>query len=98
MQVAVYILRCADGLYYVGLTRKPVEARVWEHNARLVAGFTASRTPVTLVHVECFDRLDQAIPRERQLKGWSRRKKEALIAGDYESLALFASRRGKPSP
>jgi len=92
MQVSVYMLRCSDDSYYVGLTRKSPEARVWEHNQRLAPGYTSSRTPVELVFVESFERIIDAIARERQLKGWSRRKKEALIRYDYEALPGLASR------
>ena len=46
MLVVVYILRCADGSYYVGNTRKTIEARLWEHNHGLVPGYTATRRPV----------------------------------------------------
>lgn len=92
MQVTIYILKCADGSYYVGLTKKPAEERVGEHNSGLIKGYTSSRLPVELVAVEVFDRLDQAIPRERQIKGWSRAKKEALIRGDYEGLPELSQR------
>jgi putative endonuclease len=92
MQVTVYILRCADGSYYTGLTREDVEARVWEHNNDPIDGYTARRRPVTLVFCEVYDRLTDAIARERQIKGWTRGKKEALIRGDYEALPDLASR------
>jgi putative endonuclease len=92
MQVTVYILRCADGSYYTGLTREDVEARVWEHNNDPIDGYTARRRPVTLVFSEVYDRLTDAIARERQVKGWTRKKKEALIRGDYEALPDLASR------
>ena len=92
MQVSVYILLCADGSYYVGLTRKEPEAREWEHNQRLVPGYTSTRTPVKLVFVETYERIVDAIEREQQIKKWSRRKKEALIAYDYEALPDLASR------
>jgi predicted GIY-YIG superfamily endonuclease len=93
MQVSVYILQCSDGSYYTGITQKPVEARVWEHNARVVEGYTSTRLPVTLMCVEVFDRIDEAIVRERQIKGWNRLKKEALIAGAYEALPALARGR-----
>ncbi|MDB5505610.1 MAG: excinuclease subunit protein [Devosia sp.] len=92
MQVSVYILRCADGSYYVGLTRKNPEGREWEHNQKLIAGYTSTRTPVVMVFVETYDRIVDAIAREQQIKKWSRRKKEALIAYDYEALPDLASR------
>ncbi|KRA50446.1 GIY-YIG nuclease family protein [Devosia sp. Root635] len=92
MEACVYILRCADGSYYVGLTRKEPEERLWEHNNKVVPGYTASRTPVELVHVERYERIVEAIARELQVKRWSRKKKEALIRGDFESLPDLASR------
>ena len=94
MEVTVYIVRCADGSYYTGLTKQEVEARVWEHNNLPDAkSYTAKRRPVTLVFTETYDRITDAIERERQIKGWSRRKKEALIAMCYEDLPAL-SRRG----
>jgi putative endonuclease len=73
------------------------EARVWEHNNLPIDGYTARRRPVTLVFTESYDRITDAIARERQLKGWSRRKKEALIALAYETLPEL-SRRGHLVP
>ena len=89
---SVYILRCADGVYYVGST-SDVAARVDTHNAGLGPGFTACRRPVTLVHSERFENLDQARQREIQVKKWSRTKKEALIAGDMGKLHDLSRRR-----
>ena len=80
MEATVYILRCADGAFYAGLTRQPVEARLWEHNEGICDGYMKRRRPVTLVFTATDDRLLDAIARERQIKGWSRAKKEALIA------------------
>ncbi len=95
MQTHIYMLKCTDGSYYVGLTEKPVETRVSEHQLGLYdTAYTKSRRPVTLVFSETYDRIDEAIRRERQIKGWSRRKKEALIRGDYEALPDLASRPG----
>jgi putative endonuclease len=52
---------------------------------------------VQLVWSEYFDRITDAIAVERQIKGWSRAKKEALIRGDWSSIELLARRRaGKP--
>jgi len=92
MEVTVYILRCRDGSYYTGLTKQNIEARVWEHNAGVYDGYTAKRLPVELVFTETYDRIIDAIARERQIKGWSRRKKEALIALDYEALPGLSKR------
>jgi putative endonuclease len=93
MEVTVYILRCSDGSYYTGLTKQEIEARLWEHNAGIYDGYTAKRRPVELVFHEVYDRIIDAIARERQIKGWSRRKKEALIALDYEALPALSRRR-----
>jgi putative endonuclease len=89
----LYILRCADGSYYVGTTRKALEERLGEHNAGLYDGYTARRRPVTLVFAQHFDTITDAIAAERQVKGWSRAKKEALIAGNWERVAELAKRR-----
>lgn len=92
-EMTVYILRCADGSYYVGSTKKPAEARVWEHNNLPdEKSYTAKRRPVELVFSETFDRIVDAIARERQIKGWSRRKKETLIAAHYELLPKLSRR------
>ena len=93
MEVTVYILRCVDGSYYTGLTKQPIEARLWEHNQGIYDGYTKKRRPVELVFTETYDRIIDAIARERQIKGWNRAKKEALIRNDYESLPDLASRR-----
>lgn len=93
MEVTVYIVRCSDGSYYTGLTKQEVEARVWEHNEGIYDGYTAKRRPVELVFTETYDRIIDAIARERQIKGWSRAKKEALIALAYERLPELASRK-----
>ncbi|HVW58250.1 MAG TPA: GIY-YIG nuclease family protein [Rhizobiaceae bacterium] len=93
MEVTVYILRCADGSYYTGLTKQEIEARVWEHNAGTYDGYTKKRRPVELVFSETYDRIIDAIARERQIKGWTRVKKEALIRYDYEALPELARNR-----
>jgi putative endonuclease len=94
---SVYILLCADGSYYTGLTRKEVETRVGEHNAGINADYTSRRRPVRLAWSASFERLTDAIALERQIKGWSRGKKEALIRGDYDALPALAARRHKRS-
>jgi len=90
MQATVYILKCSDGSYYTGITKRPIEERVGEHNSGIIKGYTSSKLPVELVFTETFDRIDQAIPRERQIKGWSRKKKEALIRFDYDALPALS--------
>jgi putative endonuclease len=89
----LYILRCADGSYYTGTTRSDLESRVAEHNAGHFAGYTAKRRPVRLVFTQHFDAITDAIAAERQLKGWSRAKKEALIAGNWSRVKFLALRR-----
>jgi len=88
-----YILHCADGSYYVGTSRlENLETRVSQHNQGLFGGYTAKRSPVTLVYSAHFDRITDAVAYERQVKGWSRAKKEALIRGDFELLQSLSKR------
>ena len=94
----IYILRCSDGSYYTGITRRSVEERVTEHALGLHESYTFSRRPVTLVHAESCERIDEAIAAERRIKGWSRAKNEAYIRGDFEVLAALAHRRSKSEP
>jgi len=94
MNAFVYILRCSDGSYYVGSARGSLERRILQHNAGAFGGYTFTRRPVELVHHEDFERITDAVAAERKLKGWSRAKKEALIAGDFGRLKeLSLSRR-----
>jgi putative endonuclease len=89
----MYLLRCSDGSYYTGTARLGLEQRVAEHNAGTYDGYTAQRRPVTLVYSEWFDQITDAIAAERQVKGWSRAKKEALIRGDLDQLRELSKRR-----
>jgi predicted GIY-YIG superfamily endonuclease len=92
----LYILKCADGSYYVGSTSN-LEVRLAGHQAGESA-HTSHRLPVTLVFSQEFPSLYEAFVVERQVKGWSRAKKEALIAGRYEDLPpLSRSRNRRPS-
>ena len=81
----VYILRCRDKTLYVGVTND-ADRRVARHNEGRGSIFTARRLPVALAFVEPHDTRDAALARERQLKRWTRAKKEALIAGDRATL------------
>ena len=92
MGAIVYILVCADDSFYVGSTRANLERRVSEHNAGSFGGFTKSRRPVRLVWHQEFDHITDAIAVARQIKRWTRAKKEALILGDFDQLRLLASR------
>jgi putative endonuclease len=78
MKGYMYILRCANGKYYTGST-KNLELRLAQHQAGEGANYTRKNLPVVLVYAEEFDRIDEAFYREKQVKGWSRKKKEALI-------------------
>jgi predicted GIY-YIG superfamily endonuclease len=84
----VYILRCADNSLYIGETNN-VGLRLLKHNEGSASGFTARRRPLTLAYEERTDTREAALKRERQLKGWTRVKKEALIAGDAVRLKLL---------
>src|SRR5258706_6954452 len=95
MQFWTYTLRCKDGSYYVGHTDN-LDRRVAMHQDVSPGGYTAHRRPVTVVHAELFDSLDEAFRRERQIKGWSRAKKEALSKGDWTELRRLA-RSASPS-
>jgi putative endonuclease len=88
----LYILRCADGSYYVGTTAGSLETRFAEHQAGVFGGYTALRRPVELVFHQRFERLDDAAAAERQVKGWRRDKKEALIRSDFVALPSLARR------
>ena len=85
----MYILECSDGSYYVGST-KNLERRLWEHNEGLGAKYTARRRPVELVYAAEFASIAEAYEREKQVQGWGRAKREALICGDYDALPELA--------
>jgi predicted GIY-YIG superfamily endonuclease len=80
-----YIVRCADNSLYVGET-DDVDARVSRHNDGRGSSFTAARRPVQLAFAERHESRERALAREKQLKRWTRAKKEALIAGDLLEL------------
>ena len=94
----VYILKCADGSYYAGSTRDALDIRVAGHNTGTFGGYTSTRRPVTLEFAQHFETITDAIAAERQIKGWSRAKKEALIQGDWSRVSALSRRtRGHPS-
>jgi predicted GIY-YIG superfamily endonuclease len=88
----VYILQCSDGSYYVGHTRD-VEARFTRHSAREGARYTAVHCPAAILFRESHASLTDAVCRERQVKRWSRAKKEALIRWDRDRLRLLSRSR-----
>jgi predicted GIY-YIG superfamily endonuclease len=89
MAVWVYILRCADDSYYTGLTTN-LEQRLGRHRAGTFEGYTSTRLPVECVYVAEFQSIYEAIAWERTLKRWSRAKKEAVIAQDWDRLPALA--------
>jgi len=94
-----YMVQCADGKYYVGSHRGyDPETRVSEHNeGKDTRSYTFRRRPVKLVWSEYFYRYDEMVACERQIKGWSRAKKEALIRGDSAALKALSARGVRPS-
>ena len=91
MSFHVYILRCANGAFYVGYTEN-LEGRFEAHNAGRGSTYTRRNGPVTLVHSELHDTELDAMRREQQLKRWSRAKKQALIDSN---MARLRPRRGR---
>ncbi len=89
MSYSTYIVRCADASYYVGHTHE-LEKRVAEHTLGSLSVYTRKRRPVALMWSEQFPTREQAFERERQIKGWSRAKKEALIKGNFTRLQELA--------
>lgn len=81
----VYILECSDGSYYTGSTID-IDFRIDQHNNGQGANHTKKHLPVKLVYLEQFQRIDDAFYREKQIQGWSRLKKEALIQNKFEEL------------
>ena len=88
---SVYILRCSDDSFYVGSTWD-LERRVGEHNLGLGAAYTRRRRPVELVWSAWYDRVDEAYAAEKQIQGWSRAKRQALIDGRTGLLSGLSSR------
>ena len=87
----VYILLCKDNSYYTGITNN-IEKRIVEHNHRPnKTSYTYSRRPVKIVYQEIFQNPNDAILWEKRIKGWSRKKKEALINGDFEELKRLSN-------
>jgi len=87
----MYILKCNDDSYYIGSTNN-LTLRIEEHNNGKGPTYTRNRLPVQLVYYEeCFN-IKDAFLREQQIKGWNRRKKEALINGDIKSLKILSKK------
>ena len=87
----VYILRCADDSYYTGITTNLRRRLVQHHKGEAV--YTATRLPVELVYLEKFASESEAVAREQQIKGWTRKKKEALVSGQQGKLPQLAKKK-----
>lgn len=92
----VYILKCSDGSYYTGCTTN-LEKRIQEHNFNKYDNYTSARLPVELVYSQQFANINDAIAAERQIKGWSKSKKVALIKGDFDLLHNLAECKNETS-
>ena len=92
-QSYVYILKCADNSYYTGVT-SDLEKRIFQHNTAFYLDcYTASRRPLTLAFYAEFTDITLAIEMEKQIKKWSRAKKEALINDNYDALPNLAKKK-----
>jgi putative endonuclease len=90
MSFWVYILKCADGSYYTDHTDN-LQVRLDMHLTGSIAGcYTRRRRPVTLIFSQEFATRIEALGAERRIKGWNRRKKEAMIAGDWDEVSRLA--------
>jgi len=85
----MYILECSDESYYVGSTNN-LDSRIIQHQNGEGANHTTKRLPVKLLYYEEYNRVDYAFYREKQVQGWSRKKKEALIKGQFQDLICLA--------
>jgi len=89
MKGYLYILECADGTYYTGSTVN-LEKRVWEHENFMGANYTKKKNPVKLVYSEEYEKIEDAYYREKQIQGWSHKKKKVLIEGNENKLPELA--------
>ena len=85
MKGYIYILKCSDDTFYTGST-KNLERRLQQHQNGEGANYTSKRLPVKLVYFEEYQRIDEAFYREKQVQGWSRKKKKALINEEFDKL------------
>jgi putative endonuclease len=89
MKGYMYILKCCNGQYYTGSTND-LERRLVHHQNGEGANFTKKHLPVKLAYYEEFQRIDEAFYREKQVQGWSRKKKEALINREHDKLPYLS--------
>jgi putative endonuclease len=86
----VYILKCSDGSYYTGHTDN-LDRRIAQHlNGEISTCYTFNRRPLELVFSQEFPAREEALDSEQQIKGWSRKKKEAMIRGDWVEVSRLA--------
>lgn len=97
MSFWIYILRCADGSYYTGHTDN-LENRLGQHSTDAIPGcYTSNRRPIELIFTQEFPTREEALASEQQIKGWSRKKKEAMIRGDWTEVSRLARSSGEES-
>lgn len=89
MAFYVYVLECADKSYYTGHTDN-LEMRLACHQAGEIVGYTSSRLPIKLVFSQSVSTREETLIAERQIKGWSRAKKEAMMKGDWNMVSILA--------
>lgn len=87
----MYILICSDGSYYTGST-KYLNRRLDQHRRGEGSNYTKKRLPVKLIYFEAYSRIDHAFYREKQVQGWSRKKKESLMRQDFSELKILAKK------
>jgi len=88
----LYILKCGDGSYYIGHT-DDIDKRLNEHLQGAGSAYTRRRQPVEVIYAEAFMNRCDAFEAERRLKGWSRKKKEAFMRGDWETIKKLSNNK-----
>ena len=96
MSFWTYMLHCRGGSFYTGHT-EDLERRIAQHNSGWLPGFASDHLPVVLVWSQEFPSRYEALCAERQIKGWSRAKKMALIQGDWLRISELAKSKSSPS-
>ena len=92
----IYILKCSDDSFYVGSTNDLLK-RMNEHIRGVFKGYTSKRLPIELVFSQSYDDMKDALKMEKQIKGWTRKKKEALISGNFKLLHEFVKCKNETS-
>ncbi len=90
----IYIIQCSDKSYYTGSTSN-LDSRIYKHQNNLLSCYTNSRHPLKLVFQQEFENIEDALRAERQIKGWTRKKKEALISNDFDLLVELSNHNKK---